>query len=210
MSNHTDNTVAHDQETTEKKMYIDYRQRHVRPWVRFFAKGFDIWVVTVIVYLFYMLIFKSIDYKLQMLTSFVMTMLWFLLVEPYCLTQWGTTLGRILFNFNLRTRDEKRLTLAEARARSFNVWLYGYALGIPILSIFSNYVAYRRLKKTGTTSWDKNKYIVTHGPLGVLRVCLIIVIMLLPFFVVMTYQVYYHMDRVSSTETIHSIHTDKR
>ena len=210
MSKHAPNTAEKAQETAEKKIYIDYRQRHVRPWVRFFAKGFDIWIVTVMIYLFYLLIFKDIDYKLQMLTSIVMTMLWFLLIEPYCLHQWGTTLGRVLFNFNLRRIDEKRLSFAEARSRSFNVWLYGYALGIPFLSIISNYLAYRRLKKTGSTCWDKDKYIVTHGPLSVLRLCLIIVIMLSPFFMVMTYQVYYHQDNVTSMSTLHSAHTDKQ
>ena len=63
------------------------------------------------------------------------------------------------------------LTFADALKRSFHVGALGAGLGIPTVAVLANYASYRRLIRTGKTSWDaENHFVVAHERVGAVRV----------------------------------------
>lgn len=187
--NHTHPSDAQQAEGISKEQsYLQFRQLHVRPWIRFWAKVCDLGLLMGIVNLVLMFFLLPIPFMVQLITSFFIGLLWFLIIEPFCLMEWGTTLGRFLFNFTLRTLDGKKLSLREAWSRSFKLWFYGHGCGVHFFSSLANYLAYRRLMKTGATSWDKDKYIVTHGKQRFCRISVALVLIFGPSTLLILYQ----------------------
>jgi hypothetical protein len=177
--NHPDlsESVQQSDDPSKEQVYIQFRQLHVRPWIRFWAKSIDIGVFSAIFNLLLLMVFQPTPFVINIVSSFFVILIWFLVIEPYCLAVWGTTLGRFFLNFTLRNLDGSKLSKKDALSRSFKLWHSGFACGLPILSVIANYLSYRRLKKTGTTSWDKEKYLVTHSKIQFLRLCLALLIM---------------------------------
>jgi hypothetical protein len=69
----------------------------------------------------------------------------------------------------------ERLGLAIALKRSFSVWIRGWGLGIPIVSLFTLIAAYTTLKRNGVTSWDRDfNCVVSHDEFSYLRLFLLI------------------------------------
>ena len=51
--------------------------------------------------------------------------------------------------------------------RDIAVYLRGLGLAIPLVSLFTLWIAYSKLKETGSTSWDTDKNcVVWHRPSG--------------------------------------------
>jgi len=51
------------------------------------------------------------------------------------------------------------------------------AIGVPLLSLFTLYSAYKSLLKDGSTSWDKDGgFAVRHSPLGFFRMLLLVLV----------------------------------
>ncbi len=135
-----------------------------RPWMRYFAKQLDIFVVTVplTVPLFYLLPqFADRDY--QFLIGFLLLIVW-VLIDPIVLATLQTTLGKYLLGIRLTNRDNSRITLAQAYSRSFGVYISGLGLGLPIVSLVTLSMSYDRLAKTNSTKWDsEGRFEVSHS-----------------------------------------------
>jgi hypothetical protein len=58
------------------------------------------------------------------------------------------------------------LGLRAGLARDLAVLFKGLGLGLPIVALIMMLVAYNRLKNRGSTSWDRDRYIVWHRPSG--------------------------------------------
>lgn len=70
----------------------------------------------------------------------------------------------------MTTRKDERLRFLVALERSFLVWIRGLGLGIPIISLITEIVAYNHLLKFGQTSWDRDLHgTVIHGDLSAVR-----------------------------------------
>lgn len=111
----------------------------------------------------------------------------YVFVEPIMLCSWGSTPGKSLLGVRLRRKDGNKLTYFEALYRSFEVWISGFGLGIPIVTLFTLSGEYKRLKKEGMTSWDRNGgFCVTHGRIGFLR-GLVVVILFIGFLALMLF-----------------------
>jgi uncharacterized RDD family membrane protein YckC len=124
-------------------------------------------------------------YTVTLLTIVLYIALWCLIIEPYCLSRWGCTPGKFLFNLKVTQADGQRLSRKEAFSRSWRMWFYGCAIGLPLINIFTNLKAYFRLKHKGATSWDENHFIVAHGKCGWIRKTIISLIFILPLLFVM-------------------------
>ncbi len=86
-------------------------------------------------------------------------------VEAALLSRFKTTPGKWLFGIEVTTPAGDRLSSEDAGRRSFDVWVKGQGLGIPIVLIIPMMLAYRRLTRTGTTLWDTACHaVVTHRP----------------------------------------------
>lgn len=129
-----------------------------RPWTRFWARIFDNYVFglcTVIVVLSIApetLQARGATQVLSLLSLF----LW-AYVESVLLAFIGTTPGKWLLSVELRQVSGARLSFSSALFRSLMVWWRGLGAGILIVSLFTLYMAYGRLTKTGTTTWDKEE-----------------------------------------------------
>jgi hypothetical protein len=91
-------------------------------------------------------------------------------VDGLLLATFGSTPGKRLLGMSVRTEagDGGRLDLGQALNRSFRVWFFGLGAGIPIVSLITMVVAHERLKKNGTTSWDRDVgAVVLHRPVTV-------------------------------------------
>jgi len=63
--------------------------------------------------------------------------------------------------------------------------IQGQGIYIPLVSIFTRLFAYRSLKKTATTPWDKSVVsVVTHKKWGVIRAIASVVVVLVTLLII--------------------------
>jgi len=148
----------------------------VRPWVRYFARMLD----TCLLYYFFAIICLVIEVRIQLSTNFLLGMIFpvvWLFVEPVFLSQWGATPGKALLRTRVIHHNGALLTYGEALRRSVNVWLRGEALFIPVVLLVANIIAYKRLTKSGITTWDKaGSFLVQHSRIGTSRIIVLVVL----------------------------------
>jgi hypothetical protein len=154
--------------------------RQARPWIRFWARMFDIWVFGFI-FAFFAVGLAAIvapESNLQSVIFDKQNELWFgmtslfawVFVEATLLSVFGTTPGKLLFNIKLIPPSGSVPTFGSALARSVAVWWRGVGTGFPLISLFTLMSAHSRLKERGITSWDSDEgFSVVHERIGVAR-----------------------------------------
>lgn len=166
----------------------------VRPWMRFFARLVD-WNLYAIVVGPIMIAIDPLALSVPEIGAsdsdgsgfgqylfFPLILFTFVFVEPLMLSAWGTTPGKAFLKIRLRKKDGSRLNYQTALNRSWEVWIRGSGLGIPIVFVFVMLLAGIKLSKRGITSWDEaGGYRVSHKVIGPNRT---MVLMLLTLFVV--------------------------
>ena len=149
------------------------------PWRRLFARTVD--TCTAGFALFLLLIFtfgvmmpnqaagfaKAIENPI--IAGVVLYLIW-LPAEALFLSMFGTTPAKWLFGIRVAQPSGDLLSFSEALNRSFLVFVQGAGLGIPLVALFTQLFAYRRLTTTGTTLWDASaNAVVLHKKWGVFR-----------------------------------------
>lgn len=71
--------------------------------------------------------------------------------EAVLISLFGTTPAKWLFGIRVAHPSGDLLPFSEALNRSFLVFVQGVGFGIPLVALFTQLFAYRRLTKTGTT-----------------------------------------------------------
>jgi len=144
----------------------------VRPWIRFWARLFDItWTTFLLGFAagyFYPEEFLQLLSKPggEMLAGLAFLFAW-VFIEPILLATLGTTPGKWLFNIRLVPPSSSKPDFSTALARSFDVWWRGLGMGLPLVSLITLLFAFNTLRKHGQTAWDKNGgFTVVHEPLG--------------------------------------------
>lgn len=138
-----------------------------RPWRRFFARLVDVSVVgdglykTLIHGLPVLLPDTNADLERYVLPWWplpeaILAVLFVLPVNAVTTAFFGSTLGKYLFGLRAAAADapNARLTLRTSLRREGLVWWRGKAMGVPVVDLIAGAIAYRRLKRTGTTDWD--------------------------------------------------------
>lgn len=141
-----------------------------RPWIRYWARMLDIilFALPAGVVIAFMAPHLLADESNEFALGFLLLLMW-VFVEPLCLAVFGTTPGRWLLRIRLIPRGGE-LSYGPALARSMKVWWRGLAMGVPFVSLFTLWHAYRKLGSTGTTSWDsEGGFTVEHAPVGIAR-----------------------------------------
>ncbi len=144
----------------------------VRPWVRYWARTFDMTFLFLAVGgILGVVAPDALDDKVfGNLFGFVCLAAW-VLIEPLHLVSGGTTPGKWLFRTRVVTTDGRRLTYEDALMRSFRVWWRGMGVGAPIISLITLIAAHEKLTRNGVTSWDREgNFTVVHKRLGPGRV----------------------------------------
>ncbi|MEH6742100.1 RDD family protein [Hyphomonas sp.] len=151
---------------------IDLTAEHKpRIWARFLAKWID----------FYLCLIPSfvIMMGLIFLYSFVATLLaWpvdetifdgyilvgvflmfhaltFTVLEAFCVSQFGNTPGKALMGIRIRNIIGSRLSFRSSLKRSALAMLAGMGLGIPLISLITQFICARTLSEDGYVFWDR-------------------------------------------------------
>jgi len=143
---------------------LEEDQTHVSPWNRFLARYFDYAIFSISLL---PLIWKFgevlANYSLLFPFSFLLLLpskaLW-IPVEALLVSTWGYTPGKFLLNIKL-LHNRKKLTFSKALRRSFLVWVRGIGLGIPFITIITQFSAYIQLYSRMKTSWDEEEKVKT-------------------------------------------------
>lgn len=140
-----------------------------RPFVRFMARAFD-----------YALVLAALDlcgmhtlHLHPVLKTMAAGVVW-IPVEAFFLSKWGASPGKWILRTSVDPLDGPRAQWWKAVDRSFTVFTFGLGCFIPFVSWVAGMKSYWDLHETGTTSWDRKKYRVSHGSIAVERYCLII------------------------------------
>lgn len=149
------------------------------PWRRLFARMVDMCTAGFVLLLLLLFAFsatlpeqaasfaKAIENPI--VASIVLYLVW-LPAEALLLSFFGSTPAKWLFGIKISHPGGNLLSFSEAFNRSFLVFVQGVGLGIPIVALFTQLFAYRRLTKTGTTLWDTStNAVVVHRKWGVFR-----------------------------------------
>ncbi len=101
----------------------------------------------------------------------------FVPVEALVLARFGTTPGKAFLRARVVRDDGQRLDLGTAISRSTKVWLMGWGLGLPLISLVTLILSFVRLTGEGKTAWDAQcNTRVLHEPVGFGRGFLAIVL----------------------------------
>ena len=135
--------------------FAPYTVSTARPWPRFFARSIDTLLFSV---------FVSIVFLIAIPEAFLVLAFYFF-IGPFTLLLWaflesailarGNTLGKWLMGVRVRSVDGNRSSFAQLLQRNFRVLWRGLGLGLPIIGLITNILAYDDLKKNGSTSWDR-------------------------------------------------------
>ena len=150
------------------------------PWRRFFARMVDTWTTYFVPG--FALGFVLGDFNLPAFLLLLIGVVMSLFIEAGLISLFGATPAKWLFGIRVVHPDGSLLTFDDALNRSFLVFVQGLGFCIPFIAPFTQLFAYRRLTKTGTTSWDaSSNAVVHHEKLDLLQtlVCIVAVLVAL-------------------------------
>jgi len=160
-------------------------QTTARPWPRFLARHFDLLLFALSIGILLAIIAPSLydsvptdDKNKDNLFSLAIIFLW-VPVEAILMSTWGATPGKSVLGIRVLSKNGTKLTFAIALKRSLSVWRRGVAIGLPLFNLIAEWIAYRRLKKTGSTSWDSDLQIsVFQEPISTLRTIIFAILLI--------------------------------
>ena len=135
---------------------------HVNPPIRLLARFFDYSLLLILLWVLRVYFKEHFpSYLFEHLIPFEY-FAW-IPIESVFLSTWGKTPGKFLLRTKLTQGRKARLDFSTALRRSFNVWLKGLGMGIPIINFLCMLVASSKLRIMGMTSWDREDNIsVSH------------------------------------------------
>jgi len=148
-----------------------------RPWIRLWARSFDIFIFVFITAFLLGVTEALLDVEVLTAPEFMnnpLSNLFFLplafVVDSIAFVLFGNTPGKAILNIHLKNSDGSNLQFSQVIRRNFAVWIKGLGFGIPIITLFTMASAHGDLKKRGICTWDINQNInVEHGKVGWLR-----------------------------------------
>ena len=158
----------------------------VRPWVRYWARMFDIYVAAIVVGI---TVGIATPHALDQpgsdqLFGVAVIFVW-IFIESLLLSTMGTTPGKWLFKTRLVAPSSGKPSYSAAISRSFKVWWRGLGIGFPIASLITLIVAHGNLTKNGITTWDRDDgFTVVNDRIGPVRIIFAVVAFLLFFILV--------------------------
>ncbi len=135
-----------------------------RPWMRFWARYFDLIVIGVIMFFTMRIFSPELTKKVNPLVLIGVTLpLWFIF-EAVVMSTFGTTPGKSILRIRVRRLDGTIPNFNVFFKRGMFIWFMGEAVGIPGLFFLSNFMSYLILLKSKKTTWDERlDLVVSHG-----------------------------------------------
>jgi hypothetical protein len=150
----------------------------VAPWRRWAARMLDLNVNGVVSAMTFVFIFslvapyetdrflRTLDRPGGALLDVAVTMLLGSVLTGLVIGLTGSSLGKVIFGIRVTKLDGSLIGPVGGMARDLNVFLKGLGLGLPLISLFTLIFSYKKLKSTGSTSWDLGAHHVTYRPTG--------------------------------------------
>jgi uncharacterized RDD family membrane protein YckC len=113
------------------------------PWLRFFARHFDLWWETCLVGFILVFVLVAVGLADWIENSFLTLLLGIpclplaLLLDGALYGIAGNTPGKAFLGLRVTAFDGSRLSIAQYLARNFRMWSSGLAFGIPILNLYA-------------------------------------------------------------------------
>ena len=150
-----------------------------RPWVRHWARIFDFMIFSILFAFIVAFILPEL-FNLSELLYLLLVSFLYVFVESFMLSQWGTTPGKELLNISIaKESGDTNFTYSESLKRSLKVWAYGWGCGIPIITLITELVSYKRLMRDKKPSWDsEERFVISHGKIGNIRIFIYVLITL--------------------------------
>ncbi|MEP0313186.1 RDD family protein [Hyphomonas sp.] len=79
----------------------------------------------------------------------------FTVLEAFCVSQFGNTPGKALMGIRIRNIIGSRLSFRSSLKRSALAMLAGMGLGIPLISLITQFICARTLSEDGYVFWDR-------------------------------------------------------
>lgn len=133
-----------------------------RPWSRFWARIFDIFLYSFPIGLALGLIFPTLfeaSWTQGRAGAYVLGFLALPLVmilDAAVIAMTGTSPGKAIAGLKVRDLDGRKLTFETAARRNLQVYWKGLAIGLPILNLVAYGSGYSAVKEAGLTSWDED------------------------------------------------------
>lgn len=138
------------------------------PWRRYFARWVDISIYANLIFSPAMARFTPNDLNQYMQQLSIIDLVAILIVIPVLFFSsvaiintvltgiFGTTIGKYLLGIKVLSKDGLRLSMNQTAKRETLVYVKGFALGLPVLSLITQMYGYFDLTMDKTTSWDKS------------------------------------------------------
>lgn len=164
-------SVARHQDGGHRHLVADFPGA-VHPWIRLWARSFDILLVSLPVLLTVWHFWPPVNLGwLEAMLYFMLVLFVWLVVEPVFLRAFSATPGKWIFSIRVTQEDGSRPTLAQAMRRTDMLWAKGLGAGMPIISQFLMAMAHYKLSSDGKTFWDEETGLeVRHRRIRCLRV----------------------------------------
>jgi uncharacterized RDD family membrane protein YckC len=152
---------------------VDDWTEAVSPWRRWFARIADIAIFGTLLGL---ALPKEVWSDNELANGWIITLGLFP-VEAVLIAARGTTPGKALMNLRVTHFDGKsRLTIGQSATRAWGALVSGQGLGIPIVTLFTQIIQYRRISNGRPVSYDENHSRVFGGPVGAGRAILVVAV----------------------------------
>jgi len=150
-----------------------------RPWARHWARLLDVIIFGLVFGFVLGMIFPELANLPELAFSLLVTLI-YVFVESLMLSQWGTTPGKELLNISItKESGDTNFTYSESLKRSLKVWAYGCGCGLPLITLITEIVSYKRLMRDKITSWDsEGGFKISHGKIGPIRIFIYVLILL--------------------------------
>lgn len=174
----TDLPAVPDSNTLPDELSCAWQTKPVAPWRRYGARALDVIIGGTFGFLLFGFVFGLMapimaqsffaffDGPFGRIFDLICTVIMAALINALLMGTIGTTPGKAIFGIRVLNADNSRLNLTVSIAREFKVWVFGFGCGIPLVSLFTMIVAFKKLKDTDSTSWDLGRFAVTYRPSG--------------------------------------------
>jgi uncharacterized RDD family membrane protein YckC len=140
------------------------------PWHRWFARMVDLFCFGVLFGMMIEILAPGAFARANDIFVNVLLLAAWVPVEALLLATFGTTPGKALLRITLGNADGSRLSFGLALDRSFQVWIGGLGLGLPLVALITEVAGYNRLMTHGATTWDNRLGLrVSHAHVSAAR-----------------------------------------
>lgn len=146
-------------------------------WIRFLARTIDLFVAGFIAGFVISLFANEFAQKTNAVIFGILIFPPGLIIDSAIYYTFGNTPGKALLGIHVADRNGSSPGFLLYTKRNFLLWLYGLALGIPLINLIASLAQANKIRKLGITTYDEKCGTHVHGErVGVLRVAFALLI----------------------------------